>query len=145
MQSEPVFPTMRDYSSAPSDVQTYLGPFKQTLTCDAGAGAERFMATKLAAIYDQPDNVESYFRHHREIHTPLVKEMPGLQGLVLNRVISDAQGNAAPYVAISEVSFRDGAALQAAMQSPATAKVVRDLMAFANGKAIALVAESDKT
>lgn len=110
--------------------------------CEDHTIVEKSMTVKLIVIYDRPADAESFFKHYTKVHAPLVKEMPGLERLVVNRIVSDAQGNAAPYVAIAEMSFRDGAALQAAMQSPAAQKVVEDFAAFTKGKATALVAES---
>ncbi len=47
------------------------------------------MTTRLIVIYDQPDDVEAFFKHYEEVHTPLVKKTPGLQRLLLNRISGD--------------------------------------------------------
>jgi uncharacterized protein (TIGR02118 family) len=50
------------------------------------------MTTKLIVIYDQPEDVEGFFKHYEEVHTPLVKKTPGLERLVLSRIVSDVFG-----------------------------------------------------
>jgi uncharacterized protein (TIGR02118 family) len=101
------------------------------------------MTTKLIVIYDQPENAEAFFKHYEEVHTPLVKKTPGLQGLVLNRIVGDAFGGASPYVAIAEMDYPDRETFDAAMRSPENQAVAADLMNFAKDKVKVLVAEGE--
>ena len=73
---------------------------------------------------------------------PLVKRTPGLQRLVLNRVVGDVFGGSAPYLAIAEMDYPDRETLDAAMKSSENQAVGKDLMSFAKGKVKVLVAES---
>src|ERR1700677_369147 len=67
-------------------------------------------AVKIIAIYDRPDDPESFFRHYETVHAPLVKKTPGLQSFVLNRVTEDMFGSEPPYVLIAEMTYPDRAA-----------------------------------
>jgi uncharacterized protein (TIGR02118 family) len=100
------------------------------------------MTVKLIAIYDQPEDAEAFFKHYADVHTPLVKQTPGLQKLVLNRVTADAFGGAAPYALIAEMDYPDRETFDAAMKSPENRAVGKDLMSFAKGKVKVLIAES---
>jgi uncharacterized protein (TIGR02118 family) len=102
------------------------------------------MTTKLIVIYDQPEDAEAFFKHYEEVHTPLVKRTPGLQRLVLNRVVGDVFGGSAPYAAIAEMDYPDRETFEAAMKSSQNQAVAKDLMSFANGKVKVLIAESNE-
>ncbi len=100
------------------------------------------MTIKLIAVYDQPEDAEAFFKHYKEVHTPLVKQTPGLQRFVLNRIVGDAFGGPAPYAAIAEMDYPDRETFDAAMKSSQNQAVAKDLMSFAKGKVRVLVAES---
>ena len=101
------------------------------------------MTTKLIVIYDQPEDVDAFFKHYEEVHTPLVKKTPGLEKLVLNRVVGDVFGGTAPYIAVAEMDYPDKKTFEAAMKSPENQAVAEDLMRFAKGKVKVLVADSE--
>jgi uncharacterized protein (TIGR02118 family) len=100
------------------------------------------MTIKLIAIYDPPKDAAAFFKHYDEVHTPLVKQTPGLQTLVLNRVTADAFGGAPAYALIAEMVYPDRETFDAAMKSPENRAVGKDLMSFAKGKVKVLIAES---
>jgi uncharacterized protein (TIGR02118 family) len=102
------------------------------------------MTMKLIAVYDPPDDAEAFFKHYKEVHTPLVKKTPGLQRLVLNRIVGDALGGSAPYAAIAEMDYPDRETFDAAMKSAENQAVAKDLMSFAKDRVKVLVAESDE-
>ena len=102
------------------------------------------MTTRLIVIYDQPEDAEAFFKHYEEVHTPLVKRTPGLQRLVLNRVVGDVFGGSAPYAAIAEMDYPDRETFEAAMKRSQNQAVAKDLMSFANGKVKVLIAESNE-
>jgi uncharacterized protein (TIGR02118 family) len=102
------------------------------------------MTIKLISVYDQPDNADAFFKHYKEVHTPLVKMTPGLQRLVFNRILGDALGDSAPYAGIAEMDYPDRETFDAAMKSPQNQAVAKDLMNFAKGKVKVLVAQSDE-
>jgi len=102
------------------------------------------MTTKLIVIYDQPEDAEAFFKHYEEVHMPLVKRTPGLQRLVLNRVVGDVFGGSAPYLAIAEMDYPDRETFDAAMKSSENQAVGKDLMSFAKGKVKVLIAQGDE-
>src|SRR4030088_2908375 len=77
------------------------------------------MTIRLIVEYDQPDDVEAFFKHYKETHAPLVKQTPGLQRLVLNRVVGDAFGGPAPYAAIAEMDYPDRETFRRGDEEPA--------------------------
>lgn len=40
------------------------------------------MTVKLLAMYTQPDDVDAFLTHYRDVHAPLVEKVPGLTKLV---------------------------------------------------------------
>ena len=40
---------------------------------------------KLVALYRKPNDVGTFETHYKEIHTPLVRKMPGLKRLEVSR------------------------------------------------------------
>ena len=107
----------------------------------ATAGVERSGAVKLIVIYDRPDDPEAFFRHYETVHAPLVKQTPGLQSFVLNRVTEDLLGGSPAYVLIAEMTYPDRATFDAAMRSPENQAAGQDLMSFAKGKVRVVVAD----
>ncbi len=112
-------------------------PMKSSAAEDARTGL-----VKLIAIYDRPDDPEAFFKHYESVHAPLVKKTPGLQSFVLNRVTQDLLGGEPSYVLIAEMTYRDRATFDAAMQSPENQAAGQDLMSFAKGKVRVLVTDS---
>jgi uncharacterized protein (TIGR02118 family) len=108
-----------------------------------GQPDENLTTIKLIAVYDQPDDAAAFFKHYKEVHTPLVKKTPGLQRLVFNRILGDALDGSAPYAGIAEMDYPDREIFDAAMKSPQNQAVAKDLMSFAKGKVKVLIAESD--
>jgi uncharacterized protein (TIGR02118 family) len=85
---------------------------------------------KLIALYKTPDDVEAFDKHYNDIHTPLVKTMPGLRKLEVARIIGAPIGEPKHYL-IAEMYFDSMDALNAAMASPEGKASARDLMSFA--------------
>ncbi len=85
---------------------------------------------KLIALYKTPDDVEAFDKHYNEIHTPLVKKMPGLRKLEAARITGAPIGEPKHYL-IAEMYFDSMNTLNAAMASPEGKASARDLMSFA--------------
>ncbi len=97
---------------------------------------------KLVAIYDKPDDEQEFWDHYENVHAPLTRELPGLQGLELLRVTADAFGGEAPYCLIATMTFADDAAFKTAMRSDENKRLGKDLMSFAKGKVKVLVTKT---
>jgi uncharacterized protein (TIGR02118 family) len=85
---------------------------------------------KLIALYKVPKNTEEFDRHYKEVHTPLVKNMPGLRKLEVAKITGAPIGEPKHYL-IAEMYFDSHDALNAAMASPEGKAAARDLMSFA--------------
>lgn len=86
----------------------------------------------LFAIYEKPANESEFLDHYKEIHMPLVKQMPGLLNASWGLVESLSHRDPAPYL-VAEMRFSDRDSLQAAMRSPSGQKASEDLQQFAPG------------
>jgi uncharacterized protein (TIGR02118 family) len=92
---------------------------------------------KLIAFFAPPDNVEEFDQHYNEIHTPLMKQVPGLERLVVTRNLR-AFGGDSPYHLIAEMHFADKDAFKAAMASDENKAAGKDVMGFA-GRLVTMV------
>lgn len=85
---------------------------------------------KLVALYTQPDDVAAFERHYREIHTPLVRKMPGLKRLEIAHT-TGAPGGPPRYYMVAEMYFDSREAMMAALGSPEGKAAAKDVMSFA--------------
>ena len=98
------------------------------------------MTTKLIALYRQPEDAAAFLQHYDEVHVPLVRRLPHLQSIVVNRVTGSPIGEA-PYFLIAEMHFADRAQFDEAMASPENRAAGKDLMSFARDVVTLLVVE----
>ena len=89
---------------------------------------------KLVAIYAPPDDMETFENHYREVHTPLVRKMPGLKKVEVSRFFG-SPGGKPRYHMMAEMYFEDKDALFASVNSPDGKAAGKDLMGFA-GKCV---------
>lgn len=89
---------------------------------------------KLVALYAPPDDIQEFENHYREVHTPLVRKMPGLKKLEVSRFFG-APGGKPRYYMMAEMYFEDKDALFASVNSPDGKAAGKDLMGFA-GKCV---------
>jgi len=85
---------------------------------------------KLIALYKMPDDKAAFDKHYDEVHTPLVKKMPGLKKLEVARITGAPIGEPKHHL-IAEMYFDNQDALNAALASPEGKATARDLMSFA--------------
>ena len=97
---------------------------------------------KLIVAYGPPENAEAFDRHYAETHRPLVDKIPNLERFEAGRVLGTADGSAAPYYYIAELSFADGDTLQASLGSPEGQAAAGDVPNFASGGATLMIAEA---
>jgi len=98
---------------------------------------------KLLALYDHPEDVEAFEQYYRDVHTPLVQNVPELQRLVVNRVKGDPMGGSPRYHMIAEMHFADAESFKRASQSQEFQATGADLANFAKGKVTLLVVEEE--
>jgi uncharacterized protein (TIGR02118 family) len=92
---------------------------------------------KLIALFTPPENVEEFDAHYNDVHAPLMKQVPGLERLVVSRNLRAFAGES-PYYLIAEMHFADKDAFKAAMQSDQNKAAGKDVMSFA-GKLVTMV------
>ena len=85
---------------------------------------------KLIALYKRPDDVPAFDKHIAEIHTPLLKKLPGLRKLEVAKITGSAIGETPEYL-MCEMYFDSKDTLDAALASSAGRAAGRDLMGFA--------------
>lgn len=98
------------------------------------------MPIKLVAIYQMPEDQEIFNRHYTEIHTPIVRAIPGLLELRINKVSQHFIGDVRPYM-IAEMVFANAESFQVAMASEENKKAGADIANFADGLVSVFVAE----
>jgi len=85
---------------------------------------------KLIALYRKPADAQEFDKHYDEVHTPLVKKMPGLRKLEITRITGAPIGETR-YHLMCEMYFDSVDALNASNASPEGKATARDLMSFA--------------
>lgn len=88
---------------------------------------------KIIALYTKPADEEAFLRHYEDVHTPLVRRVPGLAKLEVTRLTRDPLGGDPAYFLMAEMSYPDEQTFRAAMRSPENAAVVADVGGFARG------------
>ena len=96
---------------------------------------------KLLALFTRPEDPAAFDQHYNEVHLPLIRQVPGLRRLVLNRVWGAPRGEPA-YYQIAEMWFDDRPAFDAAMASPENRAAGKDLMSFARDLVTMVFVES---
>lgn len=96
--------------------------------------------TKLIALYRKPADTAEFDKHYFEVHTPLVKQYPGLRKLEITKVTGAPIGEAKFYL-LCEMYFDNKDAMDAALASKEGKAVAKDLMSFAADLVIVFVGE----
>lgn len=85
---------------------------------------------KLIALYKTPTDPASFDSHYANIHTPLVKKIPGLRKLEVARITGAPIGESQYYL-MAEMYFDDQDGMQRSLASPEGKSTARDLASFA--------------
>ena len=97
---------------------------------------------KLVVAYGPPEDPSAFDRHYAETHVPLAEKVPNVRRFEAGKVLGTADGSAAPYYYIAELSFESPEELQASLQSPEGQAAAADLDNFASGGATLMVVEA---
>lgn len=98
---------------------------------------------RFLVLYDKPLDEAEFERHYREIHIPLVKQLPGLRRYVISRNIMATPGSE-PYYLVAELDWDDMESLQQAFGSPEGRATAKDLPKFATGGARSMIYELEE-
>jgi len=74
------------------------------------------MTARFLALYEAPADPETFGRHYRQIHIPLLRRLPGLRRYAVGRDVTALHG--APYYLITELEWDVMDELRAAFASP---------------------------
>jgi len=74
------------------------------------------VTARFLALYETPADPEAFDRHYREIHLPLLRQLPGLRRYTISRDITPLHGEA--LYLIAELEWDTMAGLRAAFDSP---------------------------
>lgn len=86
----------------------------------------------LVVLYGHPLDHDSFRRHYRNVHLPLVRNIPGIRALRESQELCSPEGQA-PYFAVFEADFDDEAAMQSAMTTAEGQLANADIPNFASG------------
>jgi uncharacterized protein (TIGR02118 family) len=84
----------------------------------------------LYALFRKPEEVQTFEAHFNNSLIPLLKNVPGLQGLHVTRITGAALGESKFHV-VAQLEFDDRRVMDAALASKEGKAVVRDIMSFA--------------
>ena len=85
---------------------------------------------KLLVTYTRPQDVEAFEKHFGEVHAPMVRRIPGLKKLVINRITGKALGGEPSLYLIVGLQFGSKEDFAAAMASEENAAAGRDAVEF---------------
>jgi uncharacterized protein (TIGR02118 family) len=85
---------------------------------------------KMIALYRRPEDVPAFLEHYENVHMPIVRRLPGLLKVELNRMYDLRGGEADPFL-MAEMYFESREALLAALKSDAGKESGRDAQEFA--------------
>jgi len=86
---------------------------------------------RIVALHKTPSDPEEYFRYYRDVHTPLVRAVPGVQEIRFGRVTSMPDGTDPPYFLTSEVYFLNQSDLEQGAASSEMERCLADVNNFA--------------
>lgn len=84
------------------------------------------MPHTLTVLYHRPGNLEGFESHYEQNHLPLVRALPGLRAVRVNRYTRTPTGQDPAYHLAVSMIFADEEALNAALQSDENRAVYRD-------------------
>jgi len=87
---------------------------------------------KLIVLYRIPRDPAEFDRYYAQVHTPLVKKIPGLRRFEVTRLTGAPSGASDLYL-IAELYFDNAAAREAALASNEAKATEADLSKFAEG------------
>ncbi|HEY2129959.1 MAG TPA: EthD family reductase [Streptosporangiaceae bacterium] len=74
------------------------------------------MTARFLAAYETPADPAAFDRHYRQIHIPLLRQLPGLRRYTVSRDVVALHGE--PYYLIAELDWDTMDELRAAFSSP---------------------------
>ena len=85
---------------------------------------------KILVTYTRPDDVDAFETYFREVHAPMVRRIPGLKKLVINRITGNAMGGEPSVYLLVGLQFGSKEDFDAAMRSEENAAAGKDAVEF---------------
>lgn len=85
---------------------------------------------KILVTYTPPKDAEAFDEYFRDVHAPIVRKIPGLKKLVVNRITENAMGGESSLYLLVGLQFGPKEDLEAAMRSEENAAAGRDAVEF---------------
>ncbi|GAC1629346.1 MAG: hypothetical protein NVS4B2_11360 [Chloroflexota bacterium] len=87
---------------------------------------------RIVALHKMPENPEQYEKYYREVHTPIVQRIPGVQNIRFGRVVGMEDKSTSPYLLVSDTYFNDMESLRKALASDEMAEALADVQKFSS-------------
>lgn len=88
---------------------------------------------RLTVLYGWPDDSEEFDRYYREVHIPLARKIPGLEGWTIGKCQAAEPGETPPYYMIVGLYAKSREAMEAILDTPEGKAAVADVANFATG------------
>ncbi len=86
---------------------------------------------KLVALFKHPEDAAAFDQHYHEVHSPLMRQVPGLRKMQVTHFTSGMRGEKPEYYLMAEMYWDDQDAMMQAMATPENRAAGKDLMSFA--------------
>lgn len=86
---------------------------------------------RFIALYPEPEDVEGFEQHIREVHLPIVDRWPDTTAVTTSRITGTPRGTEAPYHLAITVDYPDDETMRRSLGSEASREAGRDAMELA--------------
>ena len=94
---------------------------------------------KVTALYGTPKDPAAFEKHYSEVHMPMVYQTAGIARIELGKPMPGPDGAAPAFYRVTELWFKNAAALKTVTSRPGWKKIVDDVPNFASGGATILI------
>jgi uncharacterized protein (TIGR02118 family) len=91
------------------------------------------MTARFLAVYETPADPETFDRHYREVHIPLLRQLPGLRRFAIGRDVTALHGQ--PCYLVAELEWETMDDLRASFGTP-QGRATADDAAYLQGLAL---------
>jgi uncharacterized protein (TIGR02118 family) len=96
---------------------------------------------RLTVAYNQPSDLDEFFRHYQDVHAALARAIPGLESFEWSKVVATPTGESPRYALLAELTFESMDSLAAGMASAQGQAAAADVGAFAPNGADMFIGE----
>jgi uncharacterized protein (TIGR02118 family) len=96
---------------------------------------------RLVMIYNHPTDAEEFERYRLENHMALAAKVPGIQGVMLGKVVSTVEGGPPPFYRVNVVTFDSDKPWEEVINSPEHQTALEDVKKMATGGFMGLIVD----